>query len=105
MEVIVETNNEEYQRYQRAQKQVEEIKGFYGHLLAFVLANGFMAYINLKYSPQYLWFLWSFLSWGLGLLFHGMKVFKYTPLLGKEWEQRKIKEFMEQEKNRNNEKH
>jgi hypothetical protein len=27
-----------------------------------------------------------------------MKVFNYTPFLGKNWEERKLKEFMDQEK-------
>lgn len=96
----MENNNEEYERYQRAQKQVDEIKGFYGHLFAFILVHAFLIFINLRYSPQYLWFLWSFVSWGIGLLFHGMKVFNYSPFLGKKWEERKMKEFMDQEKNR-----
>ena len=101
----MENRNEEFERYQRAQKQVEEIKAFYGHLFAFVLANGFMAYINFRYSPEYLWFLWSFFSWGIGLVFHGLKAFNYTPFLGKDWEQRKLKEFMEQEKQKDHDKH
>jgi len=101
----MEYNNEEFERYQRAQKQVEEIRGFYGHLLSFVLVHAVLIFINLKYSPHYLWFLWSFLSWGIGLFFHGMKVFNYMPFLGKDWEQRKIKEFMEQEKQKNHDKH
>lgn len=96
----MEQFNEEYDRYQRAKKQVEEIKGFYGHLLAFVLVHAFLIFINLRYSPQYLWFLWSFVSWGIGLFFHGMKAFNYSPFLGKKWEERKMKEFMDQEKNR-----
>ncbi len=93
----MESNNQEYERYQRAQKQVEEIKGFYGHLVSFVSVMLFLLFINLKYSPQYLWFFWPFLGWGIGLLFHGLKAFNYTPFLGKDWEQRKIKEFMNQE--------
>lgn len=95
----MEQFNEEYQRYERAKKQVEEIKGFYGNLVSFVLVNAFLIFINLKYSPEYLWFLWCFLGWGIGLVFHGMKVFNYSPFLGKDWEARKLKEFMDQEKN------
>ena len=94
----MEEFNAQYERYQRAQKQVNEIKSFYGNLVAYILANGFMLYINLRYSPEYLWFFWPLLGWGLGLLFHGMKAFNYTPFLGKDWEERKLKEFMEKEK-------
>lgn len=93
----MEANNE-FERYQRAKKQVEEIKGFYGHLISFILVMAVLLFINLRYTPQYLWFFWPLLGWGIGLLFHGMKVFNYTPFLGKNWEERKLKEFMDQEK-------
>jgi hypothetical protein len=98
MGLIMEQSNQEFDRYQRAKKQVEEIKGFYGHLISFVLVMVVLLFINLRYSPQYLWFFWPLLGWGIGLLFHGMKVFNYTPFLGKNWEERKLKEFMDQEK-------
>ncbi len=98
MGLIMERSNQEFDRYQRAKKQVEEIKGFYGHLISFVLVMVVLLFINLRYSPQYLWFFWPLLGWGIGLLFHGMKVFNYTPFLGKNWEERKLKEFMDQEK-------
>ena len=94
----MEQFNEEFERYQRAKKQVDEIRGFYANLISYVLVNLFLMYINLRYSPEYLWFLWSAGSWGIGLLFHGMKIFNYRPFLGKKWEERKIKEFMDQEK-------
>jgi hypothetical protein len=98
MGIIMEQYNQDFERYQRAKKQVEEIKGFYGHLISFVLVMAVLLFINLRYSPQYLWFFWPLLGWGIGLLFHGMKVFNYTPFFGKNWEERKLKEFMDQEK-------
>ncbi len=94
----MEKFNEEYERYLRAKKQVDEIKGFYVNLTAYIVVNIFMMIINLKYSPEYLWFFWPLLGWGIGVVFHGMKAFNYSPFLGKDWEQRKLKEFMEQEK-------
>ena len=98
----MESNNQEFERYQRAQKQVEDIKGFYGHLVSFVVVMLFLLFINLKYSPKSLWFFWPLLGWGLGLFFHGMRVFNYVPFFGKDWEERKLKEFMEQDKNQTN---
>ena len=94
----METNSNDFERYQRAQKQVENIKGFYGHLVSFVFVIFLLLVINLKYSPEYLWFFWPMLGWGIGLLFHGLKAFNYSPFLGKDWENRKIKEFMDNEK-------
>lgn len=98
MGVVMEHYNEQYERYQKAKKQVEEIRGFYVHLASFIITIVFLLYINLRYSPEYLWFLWPMLGWGFGLFFHAMKAFNYTPFLGKDWEQKKIKEFMDQEK-------
>lgn len=93
--------SEDYKRYQHARKQVEEIKGFYSHLVFYVLVMAVLIYVNLKYTPQYLWFLWTLLSWGIGLLFHAMKVFHWFPFLNKDWEARKIKQYMEEERKRN----
>lgn len=97
----MEKYNAEYDRYRRAQKRVNEIKGFYGHLTSFVIVNLFFIYLNLKYSPEYLWFFWPTFGWGIGLFFHGVRVFQWFPFLSKEWEQKKIKQFMEEESNKN----
>lgn len=93
----MESTNNDCEKYQKAHKQVQEIKGFYGHLLSFVLVMLFLLFLNLKYSPKHLWFFWPLLGWGIGLLFHGMSVFHYMPFFGKNWEEQKIKQFMEQD--------
>ena len=87
----------EEERYFKAKKRVEEIKGFYGNLIAYITVNTALMVINLVTSPQYLWFFWSLGWWGLGVFFHGMKVFNYMPFFNKDWEERKIKEFIEKE--------
>lgn len=95
------TNYRDEERYQKAQKRVNEIKGFYGNLISYIVVNlGFLA-INLLTSPEHLWFYWPMLGWGIGVLFHGMKVFDCMPFFGKDWEEQKIKEFMEKEKRKN----
>jgi hypothetical protein len=70
----------EEERYYNARKRVEEIKGFYGNLIAYIAVNAGLLVINLVTSPQYLWFLWPLLWWGIGVVFHGMKVFNYMPV-------------------------
>lgn len=99
MEVSM-NSNKEFESYQKAKKQVQEIKGFYSHLLAYILVMIVLIYINLKYSPEYLWFLWSMLGWGIGLFFHAVKVFSWFPFLGKDWEQKKMKQFIDEENNK-----
>lgn len=94
-------NNQEYERYQAAKKRVAEIKGWYANLISFVLVISFLAFINLKYSPNHLWFFWPMLGWGIGVVFHAIGVFKIVPFFGKDWEEKKIQEFMNQEKKQN----
>lgn len=97
----MENSNSEYEKYQKAKKQVNEIKGFYGHLTSYVIVLAILIYINLKYTPENLWFIWTMLGWGIGLFFHAMRVFNWFPFLNKEWEERKIRQFMEEDKNKN----
>ena len=83
-------------------KKVESIKGFYGNLTSFIIVNIILIIINLWTSPQYLWFFWPLLWWGVGVVFHGLNVFEVFPVLGKDWEERKIKELMDKEKENQN---
>ncbi|WP_264559205.1 2TM domain-containing protein [Flavobacterium sp. N2270] len=91
------TNND-FERYQKVKKQVQELKEFYRHLLIYVIIMAVIIFINLKYTPEVLWFFWTLFGWGIGLFFHAMKVFNFFPFFDKEWEEKKIKEFMEEEK-------
>lgn len=43
--------------------------GFYSHLWAFIGVQVFLLALNLLTSPNYLWFLFPLLGWGLGLFF------------------------------------
>ena len=98
----MENNYQEEERYFKARKRVEEIKGFYGNLIAYVVVNIGLMVVNLLTSPAYLWFFWPMLGWGIGVLFHGMKVFDFMPFFGKDWEEKKIKEFMDKEEKSKN---
>jgi hypothetical protein len=98
----METNRQEEERYFKAKKRVEDIKGFYGNLISYIAVNTGLMILNLLTSPKYLWFFWPLLGWGIGVFFHGMKVFNYMPFLGKDWEEKKIKEFMDKEEKSKN---
>jgi len=93
----MEANYNEEERYYQAKKRVEDIKGFYGNLIAYIIFNGFFLVLNLMTSPNELWFFWPLIGWGVGVLFHGMKVFNYSPFFNKDWEERKIQELMDKE--------
>lgn len=97
---VMETQfNAQESSYYNAQKKVEELKGFYGNLAAYIIFVGGLMVLNLMTSPEYLWFLWPAGGWGIGVAVHAMKVFNYMPFLGNDWEERKIRELMDKDKN------
>jgi hypothetical protein len=85
-------------KYIKAVERVEEIKGFYSNLIAFCIVIPFLIYINLKYSPEFHWFWFPIMGWGIGLTFQGFKAFAYNPFLGRDWEERKIQEYMNEDR-------
>ncbi|WP_273567331.1 2TM domain-containing protein [Maribacter halichondriae] len=89
-------------KYFRAKEKVEEIKKFYSSLIAYVFVISALAALN-WYTDQwrYPWFLWAAFGWGIGLIFQAIKAFSLNPFFGRGWEERKIKEFMEDDKNEN----
>lgn len=89
---------EEDKRYKEAKERVEEIKSFYVHLIIYLLVNLVLFIINILTSPGSLWFYWPLFGWGIGLFFHGFSVFGTRRIFGKDWEERKIKEIMEEDK-------
>ena len=84
--------------YEKAQKRVEDIKGFYGNLGSYIIVIVALAIINLITYRQYLWFLYPTIGWGIGVLMHWMSVFNRMPFVSKEWEEQKIRTLMEKEK-------
>ena len=45
-----------------------------------------------------MWFLWVVFGWGIGLVFQAIAAFRLNPFMNKDWEERKIQEFMEEER-------
>ncbi|SHH03960.1 2TM domain-containing protein [Flavobacterium micromati] len=94
---------EEQSKYENAIKRVKKIKGFYSHLLVYVVINIMILIVNvqsLDKGESYL-SLKNFstaLFWGIGLAAQGLSVFGPNIVLGQNWEEKKIKELMEKEK-------
>lgn len=85
--------------YQKAKERVDEIKAFYTHLFVYLGVNIGLVLINIATSPNAFWFHWAILGWGIGLIVHALVVFGFESLFGPDWEERKIKEYMEKTKN------
>jgi hypothetical protein len=86
---------DEQERYQRAKKRVEDLRGFYKHFAVFMLVNPGLIALNLLSSRHGLWWPWATFGWGIGLAAHAASVFVFPNFLSPEWEERKIKEIME----------
>ncbi|MBT8261199.1 MAG: 2TM domain-containing protein [Bacteroidia bacterium] len=91
-------NQDRENKYLKAKERVEEIKKFYSGLIMYVAFITFLAALNYYTNEwSYMWFLWVAFGWGIGLFFHAAKAFRWNPFLGKDWEERKMKEFMDDE--------
>ncbi len=83
------------EKYEKAKKRVEEIKGFYTHAIVYVVVNIGLFLLNLFTNPGGWWFYWALFGWGIGLFFHAMGVFVFNRFPNKKWEEQKIKEVMD----------
>ncbi|MDO6743824.1 2TM domain-containing protein [Tenacibaculum soleae] len=95
----LDSKNIENSKYVRAVERVEKLKEFYQNLASYCIVIPFLIFINLKFSPQFHWFWFPIFGWGVGLTFHFLEVNNYNIFLGKNWEERKIKEMMKDDKN------
>ena len=95
-------NYTDEQKYLRAKKKIKSIKGFYVHLTVYLLVNAFLLIARALSDGGWEVF-WEFnsystiLFWGIGLAFHAFGVFGMDFILGKSWEDRKIKELMDKD--------
>ena len=95
------------EEYHEAYKRVKRIKRFYTHLIVYVLVNSYLL-VNQCFesnSSESLYHLHTYSTvffWGIGLVAHGLSVFGSEIFFGTNWEERKIKEYIEKDKNQMN---
>ena len=97
----IESNTDFDDKYVRARKHVEELKEFYYNLISYCFVIPFLIFINWYTSWDFKWFWFPMLGWGLGLIFHAYKVYVNDGVLGRDWERKKIEEFMREEEQQN----
>lgn len=104
----METNYSNEERYRRAEKRVKQIKGFYWHLFWYLAVNIFLTFggpirgfisdgtfdlSGLHFTNFAVWFFW-----GIGIVGHWLHVFGMNIFFSKNWEEKKIKEYMDKDK-------
>ncbi|UWX53753.1 2TM domain-containing protein [Maribacter litopenaei] len=94
-------------KLERAKERLKELKGFYWHAVVYVGVNSFISISSiigrmnsganftdvLDFGTFAVW-----VFWGIGLFFHGMKVFSRNPIFSKRWEERQIQKYMEKDR-------
>ena len=90
-------------RYAMAFKKMKRIKGFYVHLAVYLIFNLIIILTgNTEFNDSDTGNLGRFslaFYWGIGLAAHGASVFGRDLFFGRDWEERKIRQFMDKEKN------
>ncbi|MBU2951338.1 2TM domain-containing protein [Tamlana agarivorans] len=86
--------------YVRARKHVEELKGFYYSLASYCVVIPFLIFVNYKTFWGFQWFWFPMFGWGLGLVIQAFRVFVDDGAFGRNWEKRKLEQFMKEEKSK-----
>lgn len=90
-------------QYIEAIARVKKIKGFYIHLIVYLVVNLMIVFVNIQdldlgesYFKMENFFTAFF--WGIGLTSHAFSTFLPNWIFGRNWKEKKIKELMEKEK-------
>ncbi len=95
---MIQTESEETDgKYLAAKRRVEELKEFYWNLMSYCIVIPFLIFINYRTSWNFQWFWFPTFGWGIGLTFHAARVFLDRGFFGRQWEERKIREYMREE--------
>lgn len=109
----MEYQQNEFEKYIKARKKLDAIKGFYIHLIQYVIIT--ILIISFKgrildifiakgiENPETLqWMEWNILAipiiWGLVLLIMGLSLFVFKSNKIKNWEERQIQKYLESDK-------
>ena len=90
-------NTSEEKKYYQAKERVDKMKEFYANLVSYIGVNTFLIFVNYYTGWGHKWFIYPLIGWGIGVMFHYFEAFGYYPFLGKNWEEKKIKELMEED--------
>lgn len=109
----MKSKDEKLSKFERAQKKVAEIRGFYNHLVVYIIVNAALLLFREKFvftliskealgNPEFLdWLNWNIFGtpiiWGIALGIHAFKVFSNRSIFGKEWEERQIRKYLEED--------
>jgi hypothetical protein len=103
---MVDMKDKEFEKIGHAQRRIKLIKGFYYHLIVFVIFNGVLLISKdsmakalfgneaLVHPKAMDWIYWNIIIWLFGLVIHGLFVFDKAPKFVKKWEEQQIKKHL-----------
>ncbi len=80
--------------YRRARRRVQDLMNFYRHLITYAILAVFFFLFNLITGNDWILYGLVFLGWALVLAIHALFVYILNTLFIGDWEERKIKEYM-----------
>ncbi len=102
----------EEQARERARKRVRELRDFFGHLLIYVFVNTILVIVDIADGSAggdtfigLNWAYWPIIGWGLFVMVHALQVFVLGGRAADRYEQRKVDEYLERERQRRLEGH
>ncbi len=76
-------------------ERVLKLQAYYNHILWYIFINGFLAGFNYYTQPDKLWFYYPLAGWGIGLLFHTLKVYNIQIFFSSRWVNKTIRNRMD----------
>jgi len=96
------------EKYLRAKKRLNELKGYYWHLGTYIVVNLFITVaqivegvdegksFSIIFSDFGVYGVW--LIWGISLFFHTLKVFGTNLFFSENWEEKKLRKLIDKER-------
>ncbi|MCK0068230.1 MULTISPECIES: helix-turn-helix domain-containing protein [Kordiimonas] len=81
-------------REAEAIEHVKNLKGFYTHLLVFVLVMPGLILLNLLLTPVFHWWIFVLVPWLFAIALQGAITCNFFKFLGPEWEEREFRKRM-----------
>jgi hypothetical protein len=82
-------------KLKQASEHLEKLKGFYSHFTIYLIFIPIFIAINYFGGSNFPWAIFPIVGWGIGITGHAVETYNWSPFFGKNWEERKIREFMD----------
>nr|WP_272508966.1 2TM domain-containing protein [Clostridium ganghwense] len=63
--------------YELARKRVNRKRSFFSNLTSYIVVCTGLGILNYFTSPEYWWFLWVVFGWGIGIINHGIGLYRF----------------------------